>query len=1049
MKRTLATAALSAIVLLSISCTPSPEQPTPHEQRLQVLFVGNDGPLQPTLRLRDVARPMLDRGISVYYSSDPADVSAGMLQRFDAVLLYSGSNQGLSAEQNLAMAKALADYVRSGGGLTVLHTASNRFSDVPGFGELIGGVVEAGQLHDTLTTDWKLGRHPLLNGFEPFTTRDREFDVSIRCESDCEILEMHGTQPRTWMRAEGEGRVFYSGWGMDAQTWQHPGFHLLLERGLRWVAGASAEEAARPQPVVNPFRYVVLDVPFPPPHYERMRYEAEVGPMDRGANYPFYYRKQEPLGPEEAISRMIVPPGFRVELFAAEPDIVNPIYMDWDERGRLWVIESVEYPYTREFWPDGGGKDRIIILEDTNGNGRADKVTEFASGLNIPTSLAFANGGVVVHQAPQTLFLKDTNGDGRADHRELLFEGWSQWDTHAGPNNLHYGLDNWLWGVMGYAGMNGMVGGQEHRFSMGLYRFSQDGSKLEFLQRTNNNTWGLGFNEEGQAFISTANGNPSTFHTIPASLYANVDGLNDPVTQRTIQTSRIIPLTNDFRQVDWIGAYTAAAGHAIYTADVWPERYHNRVGFVSEPTGPVVGEFVLEPSGSGYQSIHPKNLVASDDEWFSPIMAETGPDGHVWIADWYNYIIQHNAESNRQRPTPGNAYANPLRDRSHGRIYRVVYEGADAYRPMRLDNASAAKLVQTLAHGNLFWRKHAQRLLVERGQTDVVDALVALVNKYSDSEEQARAGAIHALWTLHGLGMLENSRSAAYEAAVQALQHPSAAVRLQAVQVLPPESASVREILQARILDDPDLRVRRQVLIALASQPASLVAGEALYHFLQHDHTEGDRYLMEAATIAASVHHRGFLSAAGRDGWMDRAIQLPAPGFSEYSLEEALSLIVQTHQDALGNDALLSDESTRATAPDRILEIGVVPNIMEYDIDELHATAGERLRIVFTNTDNMEHNLLIIRPGSLAEVGRLADAMVTAPDGRERLYIPDSPDVLAATPLLDPGEQYILDLVVPNEPGTYRFVCTVPGHWRIMNGVLHVGAAPPARALAP
>src|SRR5690606_17469057 len=128
---------------------------------------------------------------------------------------------------------------------------------------------------------------------------------------------------------------------------------------------------------------------------------------------------------------------------------------------------------------------------------------------------------------------------------------------------------------------------------------------------------------------------------------------------------------------------------------------------------------------------HPRNLVVSDDQWFAPVVAEVGPDGNVWIADWYNYVIQHNAEGDRQKPSPGNAYANPLRDRQHGRIYRIVYEGAPPAEPMTLAGASPQKLVETLRHPNRLWRMHAQRLLVERGERDVVPRLIELVQDTS------------------------------------------------------------------------------------------------------------------------------------------------------------------------------------------------------------------------------------------------------------------------------------------------------------------------------
>src|SRR5690606_34014730 len=169
--------------------------------------------------------------------------------------------------------------------------------------------------------------------------------------------------------------------------------------------------------------------------------------------------------------------------------------MAWDEKGRLWVIETVDYP-NEVRQQDGVGSDRIKICEDTDGDGRADKFTVFAENLNIPTSMVFANGGVIVAQAPHFIFLKDTNGDDKADIRENIITGWGKSDTHAGPSNLRYGLDNRIWGVLGYSGFDGEVGGKHFKFSQGVYNFSPDGKDLEYLARTSNNTWGLGFSEE-------------------------------------------------------------------------------------------------------------------------------------------------------------------------------------------------------------------------------------------------------------------------------------------------------------------------------------------------------------------------------------------------------------------------------------------------------------------------------------------------------------------------------------------------------------------------
>src|SRR5262249_4946460 len=155
---------------------------------------------------------------------------------------------------------------------------------------------------------------------------------------------------------------------------------------------------------------------------------------------------------------------------------------------RLWTAITVDYPNEL-----GKNRDRIVVVEDTKGTGVADKVTTFAEGLSIPTSLTFWNGGRIVPPAPRPPYLKEAQCTGKADVQKTLFTGWSTGDTHAGPSNLHYGLDNWVHGIVGYAGFRGRIGDEKHGFQMGFYRFRPDGSRLEFLRNTNNNSWGVGF----------------------------------------------------------------------------------------------------------------------------------------------------------------------------------------------------------------------------------------------------------------------------------------------------------------------------------------------------------------------------------------------------------------------------------------------------------------------------------------------------------------------------------------------------------------------------
>src|SRR5206468_1363542 len=256
---------------------------------------------------------------------------------------------------------------------------------------------------------------------------------------------------------------------------------------------------------VKPFEYVPAMVPFYAP---------------RGGNADPITTMQKPLSVEESVKHYVTPNDFEVKVFVTEEKLGGkPIAMAWDEQGRLWVSITVDYPNERQ--PQGEGHDRIVICEDTDGDGVCDTVTTFADKLSIPTSLVPYAGGVIVHQAPHTLFLKDTDGDGKADVRQILFTGWATNDTHAGPSNLHYGFDGWVYGSVGYAGFFGTVNGERLNFKQGYYRFkvgpanpAREGggplevTKLEFLRSTSNNTWGLAFDESGQLFGSTANGCP-------------------------------------------------------------------------------------------------------------------------------------------------------------------------------------------------------------------------------------------------------------------------------------------------------------------------------------------------------------------------------------------------------------------------------------------------------------------------------------------------------------------------------------------------------------
>ena len=395
----------------------------------------------------------------------------------------------------------------------------------------------------------------------------------------------------------------------------------------------------------------------------------------------------------------------------------------------------------------------------------------FAEGLSIPTAIVIARGGAVVQNGTETIYLKDTDGDDVSDQKTTLITGWALGDTHGGVSNFRYGLDNWIWAMQGYNNSTPTVDGKQYQsFRMGFWRFKlsqTDPPKvtdLEFVRSSNNNTWGLGISEDGLIFGSTANHNPSMFVPIPNRYYESVKGWA-PSTLGTIADTHLFkPITENVRQVDQFGGYTAGAGHALYTARTFPQQWWNKTAFVCGPTGHLVGTFVLRRDGADYKSTSPINLLASDDEWSAPIMAEVGPDGAVWVLDWYNYIIQHNPTPQGFENGKGNAYESDLRDKKHGRIYRVVPTGDDGdtvHAFSSLADASNDQLVEALKHPSFMWRLHAQRLLIERGARDVVPQLLELLADESVDPVGLNVGAIHALHTLKGLGVIDDEQAAA------------------------------------------------------------------------------------------------------------------------------------------------------------------------------------------------------------------------------------------------------------------------------------------------
>ncbi|MFM7248493.1 MAG: PVC-type heme-binding CxxCH protein [Planctomycetaceae bacterium] len=860
--------ALVAVGLLFLAAARQAAAAEALEPPIRVLFLGDRGHHAPADRFAQLAPVLADRGIKLVWTEDVGDVNPSNLARYDALAVYANIDELPAAAE-----EALVGFVRGGKGLVPLHCASFCFRNSAVWVEMVGAQFQrhdAGEFRTTILVP----DHPVMEGFQGFSSFDETYVHTRHNPRGRTVLEerVEGEhhEPWTWVRSEGKGRVFYTAWGQDVRTWFHPGFHALLERGIRWAAGRDPAAAGpyvdhpaitRLPDDLEPFAYVPARVPAYDPTGKKWGEQLEPAS-----------EMQAPLSPEESLKHARVPEGFHAEIVAAEPVIAaKPLCMAFDASGRLFVAESLDYPNELVLPADGPGHDRIVRLDDTDGDGVADARHVVAEGLSIPTSILPHDGGWIVAAAPQILLLDDRDGDGVTDERRVLSSGWGTGDTHSGPSNLTWGLDGWVYGMVGYSGFDGDVGGERVRFGAGFFRFLPDGSRLEFLRSTNNNSWGFGFSEEGLVFGSTANGNPSEHMPLANRVYERVRGWSATTLGGIAGTPKmeLAPRADGspapIRQVDHFGRFTAAAGHRLYTARDYPREYWNRAAFVCEPTGHVVATFQLTPRGAGFSSRMAWNLLASDDEWSAPIAAEVGPDGQVWVIDWYNYIVQHN-------PTPagfengrGNAYETPLRDKTHGRIQRVVHGEAAAWAFRDLAVADAAGLVAMLADPNLFWRSRAQRTLVERiarldpaakaaALVDVTPRLVALVKGRAVDAIGLDPGAIHALWTLHNLGLLgESADVVVLDAARKALSHPSAGVRMNALKVLPRDEATLVACDRAAIDADASPLVRLVLAEALSEFPAADLAGGLVLRLLRDPRTLADPILADAATAAAAV----------------------------------------------------------------------------------------------------------------------------------------------------------------------------------------------------
>ncbi len=430
--------------------------------------------------------------------------------------------------------------------------------------------------------------------------------------------------------------------------------------------------------------------------------------------------------PAEAIKAMKLPEGFTAEVVAAEPDIVNPVAMTFDEKGRVWITESLEYPRRSP----GPGRDRVKILEDTDGDGKADKFTVFAEGLNIPSGIAVGGGGVWVANAPDILFLQDTDGDGKADKSEVVVTGFGRDDTHELPNSLTWGPDGWLYGWNGVFNQTHVVHrGKTYDFTCAIFRIHPKTREFEVWSEGTSNPWGIAFDREGSAFASACVID-HLWHLLETGYYHRQGGPYPPYTWKMGSI------------VDHFHQKAAYCGIHFYDSDAYPEAYRGKL-YMGNIHGNAINFDRLERNGATYEGIHGPDFLQANDAWFMPVVQKTGPDGCLYILDWYD---RYHCYQDANRDPNGI-------DRLKGRLYRIRYNNTPRAPRRDLATASDDELIGLLDGGNGYARDIAQRLLRERGTEASRSKLQAIV---LDPDANRRTRLV-ALWSLLGFQPLDAS----------------------------------------------------------------------------------------------------------------------------------------------------------------------------------------------------------------------------------------------------------------------------------------------------
>ena len=691
----------------------------------------------------------------------------------------------------------------------------------------------------------------------------------------------------------------------------------------------------------------------------------------------------------KALKTIHVPDGFKVELVAAEPLVMDPVAIDWGPDGKLWVVEMADYPLGIDGKGRPGG--RVRFLEDTNDDGQYDKSTLFAEGLSFPNGVLAWGRGILVTAAPEIVYLEDSSGDGKADVRRVLYSGFLEGNQQLRVNGLRWGLDNWVYCASGshHAGygkesrITSHLTGKKHQIGSRDLRIRPDTGAID--PQSGPSQYGRNRDDWGNWF-GVQNSHP-LWHYVLADQnirrnphFAPPDPKHQVVTPANPPVYPASKLQKRYHSFSESGRFTSACSAMVYRDDFLFDRGTEQHAFTCEPFHNLVQHNLISDDGVSFRfrrdpAEQKIDFFASEDRWCRPVMVRTGPDGALWIVDMYRYMIEHP----QWLPQHGKDELRPwYRSGSdRGRIYRVVRSDRPARKVPQLADLSAQELVAALESPNGWQRDTAQRLLVRRKQQSAIEPLQELA--WKSKQPLAR---LHALCTLDGVGALSATTLEA------ALTDSHAGVRRNAVRIAARVVVDVNKL--AQLFDDPGAKVRLELASTLGEydDPAASVALAKLVIG-----SDADRYMMAAAMSSLNPRNVSAVLAS--------VIQSAGRGSEPITSELIGQAVAMGEKETIGRvieivckvqDEHPTKEQFEALA--RILD-GLASR--KWPADRLPETAGDRVAETIQQARTAAANHATaedVRATSIQLLGREKARREDDFKLIERLLVPQSPAIL-------------------------------------------------------